>query len=160
MEVHDRFSVRSLGKACFHCIAHAGTHITTQLRSLALHRTQMRPPHTLFSGYVCSCVSHKQTKTSSPKILRGGRPSHTCAILFTNMLYAVQTSYRVHLSVHDMFCMCYSTISFGRNALEKSRPRKTPHLINQRSSWNRSGCTEIANMYSIDLHCVLVCIGP
>ena len=158
MEIFVRFSARSLGKTCFRCIAHAGTHITTQLKLLALHRTEMRPPHTLFSGYVCSCVSHKQTKASSPKNLRGGRPSHTCTKLSTNMFNAIQTSYQVHVSVIDMFCMCYSTFSLGHNAFEKSRLRKTHDLTNQAHSRDGRKCSGVTNVSSFNVHCVLVCI--
>ena len=158
MEILVPFSARSLGETCFCCIAHAGTDIPRRAGAHAVLHTHAHAARAHWSWDICSCVLYKRTKAVSPKILRGGRPSLTCTILSTNMLYTVQISYEVHLSVYDMFCMCYSRISFGRNAREKSRPRKTPDLMNQTCSRPRCRCSEITNRYSFIMHCVWVCI--
>ena len=158
MEIFVRFSARSLGKTCFRCIAHVGQECASNLELEPTHPVKVRLLRVKNTCTFLSCVHHKRTKTGSPKNLRGGRPSHTCTKLSTNMFNAIQTSYQVHVSVIDMFCMCYSTFSLGHNAFEKSRLRKTHDLTNQAHSRDGRKCSGVTNVSSFNVHCVLVSI--
>ena len=120
------FSARSLGKACFRCIMHAGTHCTSCNMLTLVEYMHVHAPRGDLLGALCSCMRSKRSKSISPKIRRDGEDHQTCTKLSQTKLYHVTTLHEMVVSVCVMFGMSYSHFVFWL-----TRPREISTIKNE-----------------------------
>ena len=125
VEISCVFPARSLGKACFRCIAHAGAGIPTRTAAQTVVGTCERQFSARTAGDTCSCVCNERPKSISPKIRRAGENHQTCTKLSQTKFFYVTTLYNMVASVCVMFGMSYSRITFW-----VTRPREISTIKN------------------------------